>query len=140
MAEPQVRVLRCELVRILTVSDAPHWCRAVLLPACAALVALLLVACGEKTDTLQASGALGAAFSLVVTGSPDTIASFEKQVSSIVAGGTAQIVDGDQHKGLLICQTDVTKKGVQYHVAIYDSIVGIGITPDACAQIDSSTG
>ncbi len=132
--------MRCGLGRILTVSDAPNVFRAVRLLPCAALAALVLVACGEKTDTLQSSGASGAAFSLVVTGSPDSIASFEKQVSGIVAGGTAQIVDRDQHKGLLICQTDVTKNGVPYHVAIYDTIVGIGITPDACAQIDSSPG
>jgi hypothetical protein len=132
--------LRCALGRILTVSDAPNLFRAVRLIPWAALAALVLVACGEKTDTLQASGANGAALSLVITGGPDSIASFEKQMSGIVAGGTVQIVDGDQHKGLLICQTDVTKNGVQYHVAIYNTIVGIGITPDACAQIDSSTG
>ena len=132
--------LRCELGRILTVSDAPNVFRAVRLLACAALAALILVACGEKTDTLQASGENGAAFSLVVTGSPDNIASFEKGVSNTVAGGGAQIVEGDQHKGLLICQTEVTRNGAQYHVAIYNTIVGIGISADACAQIDASAG
>jgi hypothetical protein len=39
----------------------------------AALTAVTLVACGDKSATLNISGA-GGAFSLVITGSADTIA------------------------------------------------------------------
>jgi hypothetical protein len=113
------------------------------LVVCAALAALAVVACGNKSATLEISGAAGT-FSLVITGSADTIAVFENKVSSYVSSGQGNpgvnltTVDGDQHTGPLVCQTDVTDNGVPYHVALYSTLASL--TPALCAQIQASTG
>jgi len=112
--------------------------------ACAALASLVLVACGDKSATLKIASGSKPLFSLVITGSADTIATFENKVYSFwasmktIQGVRVTTVDGDEHSGQSWCQTDVTDNGVQYHVAVYGTIGGI-LKP-ICSEIHSSIG
>jgi len=115
--------------------------RQALLIGVAALAALTLVACGEKTDTLLVTGPDGS-LSLVITGSPDTMAAFENQATSAIAGGgyrghTAWRTSGDQHEGSLpqLCDADVTDNGAQYHVTIYTNIPSFA--SDTCSSFNN---
>ncbi len=111
--------------------------------ACAALTSLVLVACGDKSATLRIASGSTPLFSLVITGSADTIATFENKESSYWASKktiprvSASTADGDQHSGRYVCETDVTDNGVQYHVAVYQTIE---IGPPICSEIHSSIG
>jgi|HubBroStandDraft_2_1064218.scaffolds.fasta_scaffold773184_1 hypothetical protein len=110
--------------------------------ACAALVSLVLVACGDKSATLKVASGSTSLFSLVITGSADTIATLENKESSYwasmktIAGASTTTADGDQHAGRFVCQTDVTDNGVQYHVAVYGTVAGT--VPEICSQIQRS--
>ncbi len=108
----------------------------------ACVLGLTLVACGDKTATLKISGPSGS-FSLVMTGSQDTIDTFKGKVEQIASGGggagaSVITLDGDQHEGAAVCQTDVTDNGAKYHVAVYSTVNSI--TSSVCDSIQQSTG
>jgi len=97
-------------------------------PRVCALATLTLVACGETTDTLLVTGPDGS-LSLVVAGSPDTMASFENQASGVLAHGgyPGHLIwrtSGDEHASSLpqLCDADVTDNGAHYQVTIYTNI------------------
>jgi hypothetical protein len=106
---------------------------------CTGLAALGLVACGDKTATVQITAA-GGSVSLVITGSADKIAAFESFAAGLGAAlgpagapASASTVDGDQHQGALVCETDITENGDKLHVAIYSASPGAPST--LCSQL-----
>ena len=100
--------------------------------ACRLLVAvlmLILAACGEATATIAGSG--GNEY-LVIVGNEGTINTFLDRVkeSAAAVADTAsglQTSVGDNHRGTLICKTDVHDRGTTYHVSWYST----QLAPDA---------
>ena len=105
---------------------------------CSAVLAAVLfglTACGDETITMSIS-VLGQSVSAVVTGSSDAINQAKSQINTAISGlGTVQVSDGDHHQGNKVCETDVSKNNLTYHVVIYST--SPLATPTTCDTIRS---
>ncbi len=104
-------------------------------------VALVLVACGEATDTVNLTSSSGQTLSLVISGSADQVQGLASDVNTAVSqegsvpGATIATASGDQHHGTMVCATDVSKNGESFHTVVYstDSTVSSAI----CTSLDA---
>jgi len=101
---------------------------------------LALASCGSstKTVTLNYSNA-GTTLSIVVSGDSNAIDGFKQGAAQSLASassGNSAEVDGDQHTGNQVCQTDVTNSGVTLHVVVYSN--SSAITSDVCSTLASA--
>lgn len=88
-------------------------------------VSLGLAGCGDQSITMKMSFS-GQSLSVVATGSAEAIAKAKTEInaslaSATSAGASVQTVDGDQHEGNKLCETDATKDGQKYHFVVYSN-------------------
>lgn len=106
-----------------------------------AVGAVLLASCGETSATTTVEmTTTGGTVSVVVTASQANITKIEDGIkggSNSIPGVSVTAVDGDQHSGGLVCQTDATAKdGESGHIAIYSTLAGV--TSAFCDQMKQS--
>lgn len=94
-------------------------------------IAVGVAACGQSTATINVSNNGQVIISMVVTGDQSGINSAKQQAQSGGGGATqSSVVDGDQHQGNKVCETDVTQNGDTYHVVVYST--SPAVTPSFC--------
>ena len=104
----------------------------------AAGFALALAGCGQSTATINISLNGQQFVSMVVTGSQASIDKAKSDATSGtgVSGVSATVVDGDQHQGNKVCETDVTNGSDTGHVVVYSS--NPLVTTQFCSQLAAS--
>ena len=107
--------------------------------ALAAVSLFALAGCGNSTMTVKFTSTAGS-ISMVVSGSQDGMDKLKQKMSSELSSagsdaGQVTTVDGDQHVGNKVCETDVTDSGSTYHVIVYGSVPGLDSS--ICSSIQS---
>jgi hypothetical protein len=99
-------------------------------------LALAVTGCGSSTATVNLSLNGQPFMSMVASGDQkgiDDAKAKAQQQSTGQAGVAVSVVDGDQHQGNKVCETDVTDSSGTYHVVVYSS--NPLVTQEVCTSI-----
>ncbi len=112
--------------------------------AVAVFTCLAATGCGSpKTTTVNVAGSQRT-LSLVITGPSGSLDAEVEQLKGAVASGgaTATTLDGDQHAGASLCQTDVSDSTGTYHIAVYTDSTDVpaSLCADMKSAVDKGTG